>query len=94
MRALRSMQFQYLVLPRLVLHYLLGTLLVTLRYEVPIECLKVDSIPRRLTRRHISTLYSTTPGRWRAPQSNTGNRDRRTTTRKRLRSGSSRSAIF
>jgi hypothetical protein len=65
-----------------------------LSYEVPIECLKVDSIPRRLTRRLISTLYNTTPGRWRAPQSNTGSRDRRTTICKRLRSVSSRSAIF
>jgi hypothetical protein len=65
-----------------------------LSYEVPIECLKVDTIPRRLTRRLISTLYNTTPGRWRAPQSNTGSRDRRTTICKRLRSVSSRSAIF
>ena len=69
-------------------------LLVSLRYEVPIKCLKVNSIPRRLTRRLISTFYNTTPRRWRAPQSNTGNRDRRTTIYKRLRSGSSRSAIF
>jgi hypothetical protein len=64
-------------------------LLVPLRY-VPIECLKVDCVPRRLT----STHYNTTPRRWRAPQSNTGNRDRRTTICKRSRSGSNRSAVF
>jgi hypothetical protein len=39
-------------------HSLPGShLLVSLRYEVPIECLKVDCIPRRLTRRLISTLH-------------------------------------
>jgi hypothetical protein len=63
-------------------------LLVPLRYDVPIECLKVDSIPRRLTKRLISTHYNTTPRRWRAPQPYTCNRDRRTTICKRL------SAIF
>jgi hypothetical protein len=72
----------------------LGTPIIPLRYGVPIECLKVDNIPRRLTRRLISTHHNPTPRRWRAPQSNTGNRDRRTTICKRLRSGSSRSAIF
>ena len=62
--------------------------------EFPFDCLKVDNIPRRLTRHLVSTLYNTTPRRWRTPHSNIGNRDRRTTIFKRLRSGSSRSAIF